>query len=239
MKHFDEELLVEAYYGAGDAEVREHLTRCEECRLEFARLKEFLDGMREAPLPERDAAYGAEVWARVAPRLPHRRTRATLLGWRGLRWWTLTPVAAAAIVLAFVAGMLTQHRLEPAKGFSATARERVLLEAMAEHLERSEVLLTELVNTGAADTDLAREREQARDLVTENRLLRQTVAHAGEVSYAGLLDDLERMLLDVANGPREGAPDQLRFVQQRIENEGLLFKVRVTSEDAREKERKL
>ncbi len=115
----------------------------------------------------------------------------------------------------------------------------MLLVALSNHLERSQILLTELANASGTDGDWSGERERARDLVDENRLLRQTALHAGDRGYAALLDDLERVLLDVANSPAELAPDRLENLQQRIEDEGLLFKVRVTSTDARRKEQKL
>lgn len=232
MTHLDEEQLTDAYYGNLDAKRREHLASCAECRLHFARLQEQLDSLRDYPIPERSASYGAEVWARLAPRLPQRNAR---LRW--LRWWMMAPAIAAAVVLAFVAGMLTQHRLEP--GFSAAARERVLLVALSEHLERSEILVTELLNARSTDAVLRLEQERARDLVDENRLLRQTALHLGNAAYSGLLDDLERLLLNVANCPGDLAPEELHTVQQRIESEGLLFKLRITSADARRKEQNL
>ena len=232
MNHLDEERLTDVYYGDLDPKLREHLAGCDECRSNFERLRELLDSFRDYPVPERSPSYGAEVWARLASRLPRRRTSAT---W--FRWWIMAPALAAAVVLAFMAGMLTQHRLEP--GFSATARERVLLVALSDHLERSQILLTELMNARSTDVDLAQAREHARDLVNENRLLREAALHLKDVAYSGLLDDLERTLLNVANSPADLRPDELDAVQQRIESEGLLFKLRVTSADARQKEQNL
>ncbi|MBV9611898.1 MAG: hypothetical protein JO091_05470 [Acidobacteriaceae bacterium] len=95
------------------------------------------------------------------------------------------------------------------------------------------------MNARSTDAMLRLEQERARDLVDENRLLRQTALHLGNAAYSGLLDDLERMLLNLANSPRDLPPDELHAVQQRIESEGLLFKLRITSADARRKEQNL
>lgn len=82
--------------------------------------------------------------------------------------------------------------------------------------------------------DLGDERDRARELVGENRLLRQTATRTGDLSDAALLDELERTLLDIANGPAN-----LEMLQQRIENEGLLFKVRIIETNVRQKGQQL
>lgn len=230
MMHLNEEQLVQAYYGEDDVD-RNHIAECPECRAAFERLQELLDSVSDYPVPERNSAYGAEVWARLTPHLPLARPRSP---W--FRWWVLGPAFATVLVLAFWAGMLTEQRQT---GFSARARERVLLMAISDHLERSQVVLTELVHAQAGSASLPYERERARDLVNENRLLRESALRAGDMRDAGLLDELERALLAIANSPPTGPSDDLEEIQRRIESEGLLFKVRITGVDAREKGQKL
>lgn len=232
MSHLEEEQLMDAYYGDLDQKLREHLAECAECHSRFERVKELLDSVREYPVPERGADYGREVWTRLLPHLPAHNPRARM--W--LRW-ALAPALAAIVVVAFVAGMLTEQRRQA--GFPAKARERVLLMAMSDHLERSQIVLAEVLNTSAGELDLGGERERARDLVEENRLLRQTALHLGDAPHAALLDDLERVLIDIANSPADLPAGDLALLQRRIENQGLLFKVRITSVDAREKGQKL
>jgi hypothetical protein len=139
-------------------------------------------------------------------------------------------------VIAFVAGMLTEQRQA---GITTKSRERVLLMAIGDHLDRSQVLLTELVHEDPESGGLPGQRDKARELLTENRLLRQSAVHMGDVSDADLLDALERVLLDVANSSSSTASNDLQTIQQRIDDQGLLFKVRITGADAREKGQKL
>jgi hypothetical protein len=54
-----------------------------------------------------------------------------------------------------------------------------------------------------------------------------------------LLDELERVLLDVANGPSTLSPGDLEALRQRLDRSGLLFKVRVVSSNVLEKGQKL
>jgi hypothetical protein len=150
----------------------------------------------------------------------------------------MAPAFASLVAIAFLAGMLTQrNRQIPA--ITAEARERVLLMAMSDHLERSQILLVELAHAAPGAGELKMERIRARDLVTENRLLRDTARSSGDASRAALLDDLERVLLAVANGPAsEGAAD-LDALKERIQGNDLLFKVRVMSANTRQEGRKL
>ena len=231
MNHLTEEQQMAAYYDELPADLRFHLQHCAECRAQVKQLRDMLDSLRQQPVPERGASYGAEVWTRLLPVLPARNTR----WW--LRPWTLAPAVATLLLIVFFAGMVTQHQRQ--SGFSAEARERVLLIAISDHLERSQIVLTQLLNSAPAEVNLADQRERARDLLSENRLLRQTAAHDGDAAHAALLDDLERVLLNVANSPADVSATDLGALQRRIDAEGLLFKVRITSADARNKGRKL
>jgi hypothetical protein len=229
MNHLTEEELTDAFY----ARLRPlHLKECAECRVAFDRLKNMLDAVRDYPVPDRGPAYGAEVWTRLLPHLPAPRPRPT---W--LRWWTLAPALASLLLIAFLAGMLTERR-HP-QGFSANQRQRVLLAAISRHLERSQIVLAEIANATPATLDLADEQDRARDLVEENRLLRQTAARSGDARDTVLLDELERVLLDIANSPHLLSASELQGLQTRIDNEGLLFKLRITSSEDRFKGQKL
>jgi hypothetical protein len=118
-------------------------------------------------------------------------------------------------------------------GISEKARERILLMALSDHLDRSQILLTELLHADPETAALSGERDRARELLGENRLLRQSALHMGDARDADLLDALERVLLDVANGGFASSSNGLQMIQQRIDNEALLFKVRITGTDAR------
>ena len=232
MNHLDEEQLTLAYYSEVDAECMRHLEECSECRLRHERIKTALDNFPDFPVLERNDAYGREVWNRLLPKLAANPRRS----W--LNWWTMTPVLASLIAIAFFAGMLAQRNRQ-IPGISAETRERVLLMAMSDHLERSEILLVELAHAVPDENELKMERALARSLVTENRLLRETARSAGDESRAALLDDLERVLVAVANGPASEDAADLDALKARIQSNDLLFKVRVMSANALQEGRKL
>ncbi len=118
----------------------------------------------------------------------------------------------------------------------ATVRERVLLVAVGDHLERSQMVLVELVNAHAhGELDISSERQWADELLASNRLYRQTAVQLGQTNVADVLDDLERVLVEVARGPSEISMAQLTEIQQRIEAQGILFKVKIIGSEARER----
>ena len=78
---------------------------------------------------------------------------------------------------------------------------------------------------------------RAEQLVADNRLYRQAATANGNVALAAVLDELERVLVDVAAGPETLAAADLVEVRQRIENKGRSCKVRVLSSEIRERQK--
>jgi hypothetical protein len=78
---------------------------------------------------------------------------------------------------------------------------------------------------------------RAQELVADNRLYRQAATANGNVALAAVLDDLEQVLVDVAAGPDTLAAADLMEVRQRIENKGLLLKVRVLSSEIQNRQK--
>ena len=113
--------------------------------------------------------------------------------------------------------------------------------AVGEHLGRSEMVLVELANTepengsGAKQVNIASEQRRAEDLLEENRLYRQTAMEQGDTALASVLDELERVLLDVAHSPQQLSAAQLETIRDRIAAEGILFKVRVVGRELQQR----
>ena len=117
--------------------------------------------------------------------------------------------------------------------------ERVLLVAVGDYLERSQMVLIELANADPkGKLDISFEKERAADLVSESRLYRQTAEHTGNTAVAGTLDEIDRVLLDIARGPSEVSPAELEGLRERLKAEGILFKIRVLGSKVRTQEGK-
>ena len=100
------------------------------------------------------------------------------------------------------------------------------------------MVLAELTNApdGKGKIDISGERQQAEDLLEDNRLYRLTARNAGDTATAAVLDDLERVLMEIASSPSTVTKDQLQQFRKQIEDRGLLFKVRVVGSQTRMRE---
>jgi hypothetical protein len=118
------------------------------------------------------------------------------------------------------------------------SRQRILLTSVADHLDRSERMLTDIMNANDVPhgSDISVEQGWAEDLLTTSRLYRQDAMDAGEQSVANVLDDLERNLLEIVHSPAKISAADLEQLRKRIDAAALLFKVRVMSEALRERE---
>ena len=233
MNHLTEEQLVLHCYGEhAEDPVEDHLEACESCRAQYRGLQRVLNTLDAAAVPERPPEYGAAVWRKIESRVNGRRRFA----WLGAREWLLAGAMAALIVAAFLAGRFIQRPPAPSVANTGPARERILLVAVGDHLERSQNILVELENSNSPD--IAYERQAAADLVESNRLFRLTAASAGDTATASLLEDLERVLLEISNSPLEMSGRQLQDLQKEIESRGILFKVKVFASQVQEREKK-
>lgn len=238
MNHLTEEELILHYYGEeGDALAAEqHLDQCEACRGSYGSLQRVLNVVDSLPVPDCGPDYGAQVWKRIEKQIPaRRRLSLPVFAWR---WAAAAAAFAALMVGAFYAGRQSQHSPagKPATLASADpqAHERILLVAVGDYLERSQTVLIELSNAHAkGPLDISAEQERAEDLVNENRLYRQTAAHTGNTAVASVLDDLDRVLLDITHAPSTISPGELEKLRQRLEADGILFKVRVMGSNVR------
>ena len=240
----DDELVLLYFDECSDRPGAEaHLAVCESCRRGLADLGETLAYVADHQEVEPPEGFERVMWARVERQLQDTAPR----GWRtwfAPRRLVLAAGAASLVLAAFVAGRWTTSTAPTpvpavvADGTELTAApERVLLGAAGEHLDRSQRVLVELLNAEPGGALPGGERERAADLVAASRLIRQSASDAGETALADVLGDLERVLMELANGTDQETAAELRQLRERIEARGILFRMRVVGSDVRERER--
>jgi hypothetical protein len=249
MKPFPEDQLIAHLFGDVDdpAAVDAALAESAELRERFAELRRTLELVDRQPPPPRAEHYGAEVWSRLEPRLgreiapplrfPVRRRREGLP-----TWWSLAAAAVLLLAVGYLLGRVgprsgpekqiakvDEPAAEASPALSDRGRERLLVAALSDHFGSSERLLTEVSNgSRERQVDPTLEQEWAAELLTANRLYRRAAEQAGQVRIARLLAELEPVFLELAHGGPEQANDEWNDLQRRIDERGLLFKVRVT-----------
>jgi hypothetical protein len=258
MKHLNEQELVEYRYAdsAERAEAALHLHECAECRAEYERLERVLAAVDALPVAEPAADYEAQLWRALEPQIAECRRG---IDWSAWREWVvprrLVPIGVVAMLIlgAFLAGRYTHrqnHDTNLAGNSSQPApqqvRERILLVAVGDHLDRAQTVLLEISNAEADETgkeakrgevDISQEQERAENLLAANRIYRQTAEHSGDNTVANVLDELEPVLMDIVHSPSKVSSLELAELQKRIESQGLLLKVRVLDSSVRDKTR--
>lgn len=244
--HPTEDDLVLLFYGDAGTDAEQNLTAhvqtCDACRSVWQEITASLNAVDGAGIPEPPPDFERVMWAKVQREIGDLPVAAP--------WWaprTWLPIASlAAVVLAVVIGLQFTPgttTVTPDATLATTSQpERALLIAMDEHLERSELLLVEVMNAdfgpaGGADAiRLGFEMAAADDLLLSSRLYKQTAAHTGNIELASMLEDLERVLVEIARGPEELKREDLDALQTRIADDDLLFKVRVVNDEIRKRQ---
>jgi hypothetical protein len=244
--HLNEDDLVLHYYGemppAEEQRAATHLAACGDCQENYTKLQRVMAFVDSAPAVEAAPGFERIAWARLEPALASPGRGA----WRWFVWSPATLALAAGVLLligaSFTAGRLTRATAPVGGAAPQSAekvRERILLVDLGDHLDRSQMVLVELVSAGGdtGDVDISTERARAEQLVAVNRLYRQTALSTGDANMASVLDDLERVLVDIAASPATVSQEDLDSVRRRIDSKELLFKVRVVTSQVRERQK--
>jgi hypothetical protein len=253
--HFSEDDLTLYCYGEGrrrDA-IEHHLESCAPCASLYREIAGTLAMVAAPEVPERGDQYGLDVWQRIRHKLPERDVRSWTTFWAAFFAHERLMFAAAAamlVLVAFVAG-----RVWPRPGVGTTAliptqaagtgaagaqggdvSQRILLTSVADHLDRSARVLSDIMNASDHGNDISAEQRWAVDLLDASRLYRQDAVDAGEPSVANVLDELERSLLEIVHSPSQISAADLEQIRRRIDAAALLFKVRVMRDELRQRE---
>lgn len=234
-----EQQLISYYYGDAEdpAAVERLLATDPAARQLFEELSALLEQVKPSEPPERGEDYSRRVWQKVQWRLePQLR----------YRWWeflTLRQVVPAALLAAFIIGAFLVGRYasspepSPVAGISERARRQILLVAVADHLERSQLVLAELLNTPLQESaDMSTERLQVGDLLTDTRLYRSSATESGNVLIADVLEELERVLIELRHGPEQMTPRDIERLRRSLDEQGTLFKIRVLNSQIRQQQ---
>ena len=102
------------------------------------------------------------------------------------------------------------------------------------HFEKAETLLRAFrnvrLNEPGAAAEISYERQRAQQLVFQNMMLRREADAAGDVQVASLLENLEPILLDIANLPDRPKPNAVRVIRERVERKNIVALLQVNSD---------
>jgi len=264
----DEDLLLDYYGEATPeqhAEMRAHVETCAECQALDRELRAVLALVDSEPVPDAPPGFEREMWARLEPvvsgfsrtnlepvvsgfsrtnevRLKADTTAADTAWSFEFPRWALAASVAALAVGSFALGRVWDTPTTSPGVSTADVRElseRMLRSEVEEHLERSQRVFVELVNADdSAPVRLASDRERAADLVAAGRLYRRSAEEMGDADTRDLLEDVERVLVEIANGPEVESSNDLSEVRAQITDQDLIFRLRVMTAGMQARERR-
>ncbi len=245
-KPSEEEMILYFYGESNDSPAFERALAADpDLAARYERLRSELAALPELEDPEPSGDLAARVWRDIRPALaPHRSLSGALDRLRAA--FTLRPgfalaaVAALALAGGVVIGRVAFERsrvdaiphtaASEGEGLSSSARERLLLASVGDHLSGSERLFANIANGTPGDEQaLAEQSRWAASLAASNRLYRSAAERSGQRRIVALLDELEPLLLELANAPSD-SPQENAAARRRIDENDLLFKLRVAGE---------
>jgi len=243
MNHLSEEQIVLHYYGDAEeaTEVERHLAACPDCREEFSRVQSMLRQIEPLEVPEPAPSFEEKTWLNLRDRLPEKGGFFRRLLRASAPKWAFAGAMALLLAAAFLAGRFWPRPVQQVaqQPPAQVNPQRVILVAVGDNLERSQMLLVEIMNAdGKGPIDFSSDQAEARELLDSNHLYRVSSQQAGDPQVARLLDQLGRVLAEIANGPTEVSPGDLEQVRHTIQSEGLLFKVRVVGSEVNSRARR-
>ncbi len=139
-------------------------------------------------------------------------------------------VVAIAIAASFMSGRIFEHQeimdnpQEMIASLDDEARNKILLQSVSVHLERTSRLMT-TVKVSDQPTLVADEQQWAQQLLTSNRIFKVAARQAQQWRIVTLLEELEPLLIEMANSDSMDITSRSQ-ISQRIDDNGLVFKTR-------------
>lgn len=165
--------------------------------------------------PEPRPGLENRIWHRIEARLdePERRSFP----------WRFAAALGAVAVVAFMVGRFA----DPGQPVAPEVRERILFVAVDDHVEETHRWLTEVMNAQPVrgEADLGIEKVRAASLATDNRIYRATLDNERDAQLIELLEELENVLVEVANGPEQTDASDLNSLKRRITKRGLMLRI--------------
>lgn len=218
--------------------VSRHLARCSECREaleELGVIRAALAGRPDVSAPASgdwsafmsrlDAAVQAERAAVTAPRPSMRRSLEYLAMAALLALVTISVLFLARSRQPLIDGSIVSSNETAGQTPATRTSPDAALTSGDEHLERSKLVVLGLASKDAQEpADWGYERELAASLLNDTRLYRMTAEQRGHARLAGVLRDLEIVLLQTALSEETG-PESLEQIQRLIRKRDLVGKM--------------
>lgn len=232
-----QELIADALYDALDVSqqlpLQSHLEKCADCRRLHAEMREAIDALKAQDvssglyddIPERVALD--TLWENLQPELnridaeryralPRQRTQ-RMIG------MSLALAASLALLIAILPLLSRNDVVAPEPVANA-----LISPELMDYLTRAEVMLLLVANAETQNVSAVPIRQTfARDLALEANVLNTNMQRTINSGQSQLLQDIEFLLLQIANLDSSNMEQGVQLLQQYLEENSVLFKIRL------------
>ena len=208
MKPTDDEKILLVYLGEAEQKDLDDCLQSPELCQQLDQLEVEMKIIENAPnsheLPD---DYGQQLWHKIADQLAEPTTKASRNWLSHLKQMFLVPqysLASFAAVLGMVLLAFYAGRQQNPNSIDAGLQEQLLAQNIQLHLTQSEIFLTQVSHGNGSYNSQA----TAQRLLSSNRIFKQALTnHQGQFT-SQILQDLEPILLEYANGSSVNTPNQ-------------------------------
>lgn len=246
-----EHQIVDALFGDLDTDslqaLQDHMATCDGCAHAFAQMEQTLAITAEVKEPALSESYWENYYEQLEERIAE--ANRPVFNWKRLglvdrlRGFMIPrPVMQWSAALALVLfGVLIGRQWASGPASVSNPGEITtqidpaltpvqLTEKTEQYLDRSKVLLLGLVNFDVNEDDpaylnLSRQQEIAGELVLEAAYLKEELAGSREQQLAVLVEELERILLQIANLELQEDVPSIELIQRGVDQGALLMKI--------------
>lgn len=212
----------------------EHLAVCPECRRFWEDLSSFARRMQKVRLEVASPDWDT-LWTGIEERCRQTRTKRQPAAHRwgetaAVRWGLRTAAALLLVVFGALIGRFLFAPGEQPHGVPASGHGGEAIQQALERMERGTVLLLGLINLDASDKELQEidftgERVLSEKLLEGLPELSLRLRELNREDLARLLDDLDFVLLQIANSEDLHSRMELQLIRDSVESRALLLRM--------------
>jgi len=245
-------MFIEAHYDELDIEQTErfedHLQSCSKCARQYENICATMGIMNQRTRTEPDPFFWESYWDKLVERMEtEQKSGSRTITWWQRFWQTINfqptwayRVATSVALLAigvFIGklyfGRTTSQQVETLQTVQvpSPAVEQASLQQRTEHyIERSKILLLGLINFDpdseeAFALNLPYQKKISQHLVNEANFLKEKLTDPAQHQLRGLIEDLEIILLQIANLESEHDLSGIELVKSGVKRRGILLKI--------------
>jgi hypothetical protein len=212
----------------------QHLRTCAECKKKYAAFRQVTDVMKKYRRENASSEFLHSLWSKIETEIATETIRKSTF-FNKLKdlvnlevWWIRYAVAVSLVITGIFIGrfLLTTPKKNDVISQQETGKNAVIQAKTQRYLERSKVLLLGILNHESnTQSDFSRQRELSGNLIREAAILKEELKDSKELLLGALIDDLEKILLQIAHLEKSYDLEAVEMIQSGIRREGILFKI--------------